>query len=471
MKRLSFLASFGWTWAILALSTDRSFAQVVQFAKTFGGSDYDYAYSVQQTIDGGYIVAGGTWSFGAGLYDIILLKLDGSGNVQWAKTFGGSSDDYANSVRQTTDGGYIVAGETYSFGAGSWDIILLKLDGSGNVQWAKTFGGSDEDVAISVQQTTDGGYILAGYTGSFGAGGGDILLLKLDGSGNVQWAKTFGGFDWDIASSVQQTTDGGYIVAGQTGSFGAGGADIILLKLDGSGNVQWAKTFGGFDWDIAVPVQQTTDGGYIVAGQTGSFGAGLYDIILLKLDGSGNVQWAKTFGGSSDDYAYSVQQTTDGGYIVAGFTASFGAGSADFFLLKTDPNGDIGSCGIVQSIGPTVTTPTPSVTSPSLLVNYPTLAVASPTPTVTSPTLSTSVPCMVSISENNGCLGDVLGVGKGEISVRLNGDFEVKVYDVMGKVIKDVKGRGDLRLSLNRGVYFVEVISKERRINRKVIVR
>ncbi len=343
-----------------------------------------------------------------------------------------------------------------------------------SVSFAKAFGGGDDELAYSVQQTTDGGYIVAGYTRSFGAGSFDILLFKLDGSGNIQWAKTFGGSDYDWAYSVQQTTDGGYIVAGYTRSFGAGYSDFLLLKLDGSGNIQWAKTFGGSYYDEAYSVQQTTDGGYIVAGETHSFGAGSFDILLLKLDGSGNVQWAKTFGGDTIDLAYSVQQTTDGGYIVAGGTYSFGAGGYDLFILKTDANGNIGSCDIVKSVSPTVNTPSPTVTSPTPYETSPTLTVTSPTLTVTTPSLTVNSPCPLSTLEGqsfDGCYADVLSIGRGQISVKMAGEFAVKIYDVRGSLVKEVKGKDRINVKLERGVYFVEIIKDERRINRKVVLR
>ena len=325
----------------------------VTWQKTYGGTAYDYATSSQQTTDGGYIVAGGTESFGSGSNDIWLLKLDGSGNVTWQKTYGGTALDVLYLVQQTTDGGYIAAGYTASFGSGSNDIWLLKLDGSGNVTWQKTYGGTASDYATSVQQTTDGGYIVAGGTRSFGAGDNDAWLLKLDGSGNVTWEKTYGGTGYDAATSVQQTTDGGYIVAGGTESFAAGVEYAWLLKLDGSGNVTWEKTYSGTVYSHASAVQQTTDGGYIVAGYTNSIDAASNDAWLLKLDGSGNVTWEKTYGGTEYEYVQSVQQTTDGGYIVAGETESFGAGMRDAWLLKLDGSGSMGSCpseGVSTSI-------------------------------------------------------------------------------------------------------------------------
>ena len=311
-----------------------------QWNKTFGGTRGEYAYSVQQTTDDGYIFAGKTWSYGAGYDNSWLVKTDSNGNEQWNKTFVISAFNDANSVQQTTDGGYILIGSTSLYGAGEADFWLVKTDSNGNEQWNKTFGGTDEDWASSVQQTTDDGYILAGSTGSYGAGSSDFWLVKTDSNGNEQWNNTFGGTNWESAYSVQQTTDGGYILAGSTTSYGAGSNDFWLVKTDSKGNEQWNKTFGGTDDDWASSVQQTTDGGYILAGDTLLNDAGLgIDSWLVKIDSYGNEQWNKTFGGIKDDSAITVQQTTDGGYILVGFTFSYSADNSDFWLMKTDSNG------------------------------------------------------------------------------------------------------------------------------------
>jgi len=392
--------------------------------------------------------------------------------TSFAKTYGGTDDDGAFSVQQTSDGGYIVAGTTWSFGAGGADIFLIKTDANGNRIWTKTYGGTNDDTASSVQQTSDGGYIVAGRTYSFGAGDGDIILIKTDENGNIQWAKTYGGTRWDYASSVQQTSDGGYIVAGGTYSFGAGwDDDIFLIKTDANGNIQWAKTYRGASGDGAFSVQQTSDGGYIVANYTFSFGAGWNDIFLIKTDANGNIQWAKTYGGTSWDGAFSVQQTSDGGYIVAGYTYSFGAGGLDIFLIKTDANGNIGSCSIVQNVNPTVNTVSPTVTTPSLSVSSPSPTVNSISPTVTSPTFNVSEPCSLSISEFCQPVSGIITQHKGGIKVSGSGEFEVKVYNVSGGIVKSVKGKNEVKLELSRGVYFVEVVSGGKVIRERVIIR
>jgi hypothetical protein len=463
--------------SLVALFTQSAHAQVVKFAKTYGGSSDEHAYSVQQTSDGGYIVAAYTNSFGAGDWDIFLIKTDASGNIIWAKTYGGTTRDRVYSVQQTSDGGYIVGGWRAPASSTVDDVFLIKTDVNGNVQWAKTFGGIDDDQDNSVQQTSDGGYIMTGGTASFGAGNSDIFLIKTDANGDVQWAKTYGGTNYDNAFSIQQTSDGGYIVAGQTYSFGAGNSDIFLIKTDANGDVQWAKTYGGTGADYAYSVRQTSDGGYIVAGYTSSFGAGGSDFFLIKTDANGDVQWAKTYGGTGADYAYSFQQTSDGGYILAGWANSFGAGSWDIFLVKTDANGNIGSCGIVGNASPTVNTVSPTVNTPSLSVSSPSLTPGSPSPDTTSPTLIVSEVCVLSFDDNVGIsesckpVSGLITQYKGGIKVIGSGEFEVKVYNVSGVMVKSVKGKDEIKLELSRGVYFVEVVSGGKAIREKVVIR
>lgn len=299
----------------------------------YGGNNDEYGASVQQTSDGGYIVAGYTYSYGAGERDVYLIKTDELGNELWYQTYGGSSNDYGFSVQQTADGGYIVAGQTMSYGVGGYDVWLIKTGASGDSLWSQTFGRGDYDCGHSVQQTADGGYIIAGYTRSYGAGFDDVYLIKTDASGDTLWTQIFGGSDYDCGYSVQQTTDDGYIVAGYTASYGAGGADVYLIKTDASGNVEWTQTYGGSGWDCGYSVQQTTDGGYIIAG------AGSDDVYLIKTDASGNEEWYRIYGGWSMDCGRSVQQTDDGGYIIAGQTNSYGAGLADVYLIKADASG------------------------------------------------------------------------------------------------------------------------------------
>ncbi|WP_448534882.1 hypothetical protein [Pseudothermotoga sp.] len=308
--------------------------------KTYGGMYEDYPVSGQQTSDGGFIVVGMTSSFGAGGWDAYIVKLDANGNKLWEKTFGGKFDDGAVSIQQTSDAGYIVAGYTQSFGAGGQDFYVLRLDSNGNVVWERTYGGNDSDRAYFIVQTQDG-YLLVGWTKSFGSGGMDALVLKIDANGNKLWEKTFGGTNDDLIGQIVFTHDGGYVLVGWTKSFGTGGSDVYIVKLDRDGSRQWERTYGGDRDDQAWSVQQTNDGGYIVAGWTKSFGTSM-DGYVLKLDMNGNKVWEKTFGGNKDDLFYSVEQTKDGGYVFAGWTQSFGAGQTDVYIIKTDAEGNTG---------------------------------------------------------------------------------------------------------------------------------
>jgi len=321
------------SWVLVTTATT-----AVTWEKTFGGSDYDVGMSVQQTTDGGYIIAGATGSFGIGGSNVYLIKTDASGNELWSKTYGGSDYVMARCVQQTTDGGYIIAGEIVYEITGE-DIYLVKTDASGTELWSKTFGMRTTDRAYSVQEANDGGYIIVGET-FVGGGSHDVWLIKTDANGNELWNKTYGGGGVDKGRAVKQTTDGGYIIVGATGSFGAGWVDTYLIKTDGNGNELWHKAFGGGGADGGHAVQQTTDGGYIIVGSTSSFGAGSYDVWLIRTDANGNELWSKTFGGSTWDYGHSVQQTTDRGYIISGFTGSFGAGNADVWLIKTNASGN-----------------------------------------------------------------------------------------------------------------------------------
>ncbi|RPH94570.1 T9SS C-terminal target domain-containing protein [candidate division KSB1 bacterium] len=334
-------AAFVWSMLILSTAAFTQPNPITLWAHTYGGNSDDYAFSAQQTADGGYILAGKTLSFGAGDADAYLVKTNSMGDTLWTRAIGGIYHDEAWSVQQTLDGGYIVAVWTDdTSGAGYADFYLVKTNGSGEPLWTRTYGGSSEDRAVSVQQTTDGGYIAAGYTQCFGAGYYDFYLIKTNALGDTLWTRTYGGSEGEFAYSIQQTDDDGFIVAGLTNSFGAGFNDFYLVKTNSSGDTLWTRTYGGTGYEIANSVQQTDDGGYIAAGETKVTSAARSNIFLAKTNGSGDQLWTRTYGENSDDRAWSVQQAEDGGYIVAGMTQSFGANWGDFFLGKMNSQGD-----------------------------------------------------------------------------------------------------------------------------------
>lgn len=208
---------------------------------TYGGRGRDWGQSVIQTSDGGYILVGRTSSFGKGKDDVYLVKADRIGKEQWSRTYGGRKFDMGFSVQETSDGGFIIVGSTSSFGKGYYDVYLIKTNESGYVEWSETFGGKDDDWGFSVKETLDNGYIIAGWTASFGSGKDDVYLIKTDAYGNEEWSNTYGGRDFDLGFSVQQTEDGGYIIVGWTSSFGKGRGDVYLIKTDEKGSKEWSK--------------------------------------------------------------------------------------------------------------------------------------------------------------------------------------------------------------------------------------
>jgi hypothetical protein len=296
------------------------------------------------------------------------VKLNSTGDIEWQKCLGGTEEDIAYTIQQTSDGGFIVAGYTESNDGdisgnhGGGDALVVKLNNSGTIEWQKCLSGTGVDIAYSIQQTSDEGFIVAGYTSSndgdvSGNHGGhsDAWVVKLNSSGDIEWQKCLGGTSDDYAYCIQQTSDGGFIVAGYTksndgdvsGNHG-GGSDYWVVKLNSIGDIEWQKCLGGTDWDKANSIQQTSDGGFIVAGYTDSNNGnvsgyhGLGDAWIVKLNSTGDILWQKCLGGTNWDFANSIQQTNDGGFIVAGGTRSndgdvsgyHGVGGGDFWVVK-----------------------------------------------------------------------------------------------------------------------------------------
>jgi len=315
-----------------------------EWDRTYGGLGKDLGFFVQQTKDEGYIIVGGKKSFWIiGSYDLWIIKTDAKGNVLWDRTFGGSGEDLGFSVQQTNDDGYIIAGYTsFTNGKKAW---IIKIDSQGNKQLDMATGRADSEAA-SIGLTKDGGYIITGYTPSSGSGKEDVWLIKTNSKLHWDWLKTFGGPNRDLGLSVQETEDGGYIIAGLTESFGAGKGDVWLIKTDPKGDREWDRTFGGSNFDSGASVQQTRDGGYIVTGyntttidNVGSYSRlfnsdNIGRVWLIKTDSEGIELWNETFGGTRNDWGNSVQETQDGGYIITGVTESYGAGKEDVWLIK-----------------------------------------------------------------------------------------------------------------------------------------
>jgi len=319
------------------ISSTTLFPQI-SFERTYGGYGTDYGNSVQQTTDGGFIIAGYTLNLGTYWEDVYLIKTDSSGDTLWTRAYGGELFEEGWSVQKTVDGGYIIAGRMASFFPWySSNVYLIKMDSSGDTLWTRTYRDGE---GYSVQQTSDQGYVIVGGTYFIGPEDGFVYLIKTDAVGDTLWTRTYGGEWYDVGYSIQQTTDGGYVIAGVTKSFGAGEEDIYLIKTNSSGDTLWTRTYGGAFDDTGNSVQQTTDEGFIIAGYSDNLGAGALDVYLIRTDSSGDTLWTRTYGGVFDDTGNSVQQTMDGGFVIAGVTASFGAGDTDVYLIKTDSSGD-----------------------------------------------------------------------------------------------------------------------------------
>jgi hypothetical protein len=389
---------------LAALLVPSSLTAQITFQRTYGGAANDWGHSVQQTDDGGYVIVGAT--FGAGNGDAYLIKVDALGDTQWTRTYGGAGYEGANSVRQVSDGGYVLAGGTE---ASVWDarVYLVRADTSGETLWTRTFGPDSQEIqvaeqiqqtddggfvfvgyaydeevnlvayvvrtdangdslwtrefgdpdsgyhfAYSVQQTTDGGYIVCGST-SLGPGAFNSHLVKLDSAGGPMWTATFGDTGTQESRWVEQTADGGYILTGSTNLHGDN--DMFLIRTDGDGNLLWSGVYGGAGPEWGLSALQADEGTYAVLGTTMSFGAGGRDFYLVKTDAEGDTLWTRTFGGDSDDVACSFEQTEDGGYIIAGFTESFGAGGDDIWLVKTDSLGNVAVSVAEPKASPTPT--------------------------------------------------------------------------------------------------------------------
>lgn len=305
--------------------------------KNYGGSAADYGAQVEETTDGGLIIIGITSSAGAGMSDICLIKTNSAGDTLWTRVYGGTDSELGHSVKQTSDGGYILAGHTDSYGT-QGDFYLIKTNASGDTLWTRAYGGIRHDHAFSVAETNDAGYIAVGHSLSFGTLGG-FYAVKMNGVGDTVWTRGYGGNGNSFCYSVVQTTDNGYILCGETECFGAGPSEGLVIKINALGDTLWSKTYGGNGSDFFNSVKPGAGGGYILAGYTDSFGAGGTDVLLVKIDENGFTQWAKTYGGAFDDEGDAVNLTTGGGYIMSGSTKSFGAGGYDIYLVKTDSTG------------------------------------------------------------------------------------------------------------------------------------
>lgn len=399
-------------------------AQDTTYHNTYGGYNQDHGRSVDQTYDGGFIITGATSSIGFGSTDVYLIKTDSVGNFLWSKTFISPYVEWGNSVQETSDSGFVIAGYTNKPGKGGYDVYMIRTDSLGDTLWTRTYGGNDWDVGYSVQQTNDGGYIISGETFSFGSGNSDVYLIRTDANGDTLWTKTFGGAQGESGRCVKSTFDGGFVIVGYTESYGAGDKDIYLIKTDQNGDTLWTRTYGGDSLDMGYCVNENSDSTYVIAGSTMSYGAGNLDAWLIKVDTLGDTLWTNvwgepgkdewywvvedfngkyavtgysytilgagneevmfyrvnklgqlsqllTFGGFEFERGYCVKDLVQNGYIIVGTTNSFGAGMNDVFLINTDPTGNTGDPPVTVYYDTTITGIDPSPLPYNQIIIYP----------------------------------------------------------------------------------------------------
>ncbi|MEO0211624.1 MAG: delta-60 repeat domain-containing protein, partial [candidate division WOR-3 bacterium] len=407
-------------------------------------------------------IGGESDSYGSGSmsWNVTIFKLNSDGSLSWKNEVGGTAWDDLTSVIQCPNGDYIGAGYTLSFGSGGWDGAVFRWNSVGTLLWMRTFGGSSDDMLFSVVTTPDEGCIVAGYTRSYGAGGSDFLILKLNSDGTTAWARTFGGPNDEEAVSVIRTSDGGYAVVGHTRSYGAGGYDFLFLKLNSDGSFAWARTYGGprdetESGESAPHLIQNPDNSYVIAGETTSFGVGNSDLLVLKLNPDGSIVWARTWGGTGSDGMHgSVVQTSDQCYAITGYTGSFGTGG-DCFVLKVDPNGNYPSC--VQPCSPSTMSVTLSISTPSVGASaIPNSVTWNPTTII--PSLATTNVCapieLNELDASGSKPENICSTTPGGLLFFSSDVLELKIYTGSGNMIYwGNLQKGQTRISLKQGVY------------------
>jgi hypothetical protein len=317
------------------------------WAMTYDAGNVEKAYMARTTDDGGYIVCGSTRLPDPGDTDAYLVRTGRAGDVIWTGSYGGAHIEEFYDVLQTSDGGYAAVGYTSTNTAGYFDVYFIRTDAGGDTLWTRTYGGSVYDYGYSVAETPDGGFIIAGRTSSFGRGWRCAYFIRTDAYGDTLWTRAHGGWGKEEAYSVIALAGGGYAAVGYTESYGAGGADVWLMRLDAGGDTVWTRTYGGSLDERGEDIKRTADKGFIIAGSSSSFTPNLHDMYLVKVDAAGDTMWTRTYGGPEMEHARSVEQIPGGGYMVCGWTFSMGAGNGDAFLAALAPSG---GCPQIQKV-------------------------------------------------------------------------------------------------------------------------
>lgn len=434
------------------------------WTKAYGGTYNDWFYYVHPCSDSGYVMSGYTTSFKAGQdNDFLIVKTDSAGNLEWARTIAAGLNDNGWFVNETTDGGFLATGSTSSFSSGNFDGWFLKFDSAGNLLWTKTFGGTAAEELLGMSKTSDGGFIATGYTGSNTFGSADIILIKLNGAGDTVWTKQYGSIREEAGYGVVQTSDNGYIICADLHNINTNIHHAGLIKTDSAGNLLWYNTFGGTGGEFGYWVQETPDKGFAMLGNTPSFGGGGYDFFHIKTDSAGNKQWAKAYGGISTEDAWYFVQETDGSFALCGSTDSFGAGQFDVLLVKADSDGGT-SCKDV-SIQPDSFPPVLQTRS-GLTMSSGGAAVI-PSLIVTSGSFAKGDPCgTVGVLAESDTSEEVIVFPNpsedGKFTIQFSGSeesVELCITDVCGKEVhrQFIRSPQEIHLRVPPGIYFYQI--------------
>jgi hypothetical protein len=474
------------------------------FFKTYGKVPHDYCYSLQRTFDGGCILSGTTNGYGGTSY-LFLVRTDANGDTLWMRGYspgyitlgysvaqcadsgfavcGGQGIERVdkngnllwnfvytnttfNSVRETADKGLILAGSFgQSGGSNGMDVFMIKTDSNGVKQWSRKFGGPIDEYATCVRQTNDGGYIVAGSTDSYGAGGWDTYVIRTDANGDTLWTRTYGsaGNEGGTTTSrqvIEQTSDGGYVIGGYSNGFATvGGNDAYLVKTDAGGNVAWSRMYGGLANEVINDVKQCADGGYACVGSTNSFGGGSTDIYFVRTNATGDTLFTRCYGGLLSEVGHGLLLSPDKGFMIGGYTANFGAGNNDAILLKLDSMGN--SACHQEVTGTSVTAPATLAAATATGKIFLTVNVTTVNPAGKGGGTVTEVCSIngIATAEQNAVklypnpAGDVL-------YVEAAGSAELLIFDVLGNRMlrEQVNARARVSLeALRSGTYFAEL--------------
>jgi hypothetical protein len=343
------------------------------WSRVYGGNGQEIGESIIETSDGDLVMTGQTTSFPEDESNVYFIKTDSSGIRSQEKSLSVGYIDQPLNIKQSSEGGFIIVGYTVlEYEDYHQDVMILKTDDEGYFEWARTYGGPGDDQASCVCEVPGDGYYVIGTTKESSFQPTDVWLLKTDYGGDTVFTRTYGGYAGDSGAWIENTADGGFVITGSTNPEGGGGWEVYLVKTDADGVLEWDESYGGWEWDTGLYVQQTMDGNYFIAGYTLSFGRGDVDYYFLKVDMNGSLIWSTPFGGISTDLGISGLQSSDGGYVMIGYTGSYGHGLMDLMLVKLEPeqvyidDGDYKSRPAGFSLDPN----TPNPFNASTIISY-----------------------------------------------------------------------------------------------------